>query len=147
MERGDGLARYIRSILLPLPRYTGPNGRCHWHQTSEHAKADKAISYSESLAMGYTTRILRPAIIIEWYASSNRRIDVDNCQGRCKYLIDGLTLAGWWEDDSEIEQVTTRRFLPKDGFYKGKVRVLAYSLVGSPQIDPISALPKTPPKP
>lgn len=141
------MTRDIRSILLPLPAYTGANGRCHFHATNEKAKFDKATSYSESLAMGLTTRILRPAIIIEWYAASNRRIDVDNCQGRCKYLIDGLTLAGWWEDDSEIEQVTTRRFLPKDGFYKARVRILAYSLVGSPRIDPISALPETPPKP
>jgi len=95
--------------------------------------------------MGLVTPIERPALIIEWYAATNRLIDVDNAQARCKYLIDGLTKAGWWGDDREIEQVTTRRFLPRDGLHTAKVRIIAYSLAGCPTIDSILGLPKTRP--
>jgi Holliday junction resolvase RusA-like endonuclease len=63
------------------------------------------------------------ALRIDWYCPTKRRIDCDNALSRCKSYIDGLTLAGWWADDSVIRSVTIAVHLP--GERRGVVVITA----------------------
>lgn len=113
-------------IILPLPRYEGPNGRSHWRIRNTQAKADKVLASREGRVGGAVTPIPLVALVIDWYCSTRRLIDCDNAYGRCKYFIDGLTSAGWWDDDRAIRATTIRRWLPGEAAgFKGRVVITA----------------------
>ena len=113
-------------VILPLPRYEGPNGRSHYRLKNQQAKADKLLALSEGRVDPGTQPMTCVAVIIDWYCATNRMLDVDNALGRCKYFIDGLTHAGWWIDDRVIRQTTIRRWLPGEAAgFKGRVIITA----------------------
>ncbi len=62
-------------------------------------------------------------IIIALFPDSKRRSDIDN---RIKPLLDALTCAGFWQDDSLISRITIERMpITKGG--KAVVVVLPYT--------------------
>lgn len=127
-------------VILPLPKYEGPNGRSHFRVKHQQSVIDKTLAYAE--AGNDVAGFDSVAVIIDWYCTTRRLIDCDNAHARCKYLLDGLTEAGWWPDDSAIRQVTIRRFLPGEGAgFKGRVVIHAMDhaehALRFPTIDPV----------
>lgn len=128
-------------VILPLPKYEGPNGRSHWRVRNTQAKSDKALASSEGRIGGRVDPISVVSLVIDWYCSTRRMIDTDNAHGRCKYFIDGLTSAGWWLDDRDIRSTTIRRWLPGEAAgFKSRVVITARSMEQAlrlVEIDPV----------
>ena len=114
-------------IILNLPYPNSAN--THWR----HARGRTYVSQS---GMRYRakvgdyiaeTELVAPdgflEIIVALYPDSKRRSDIDN---RIKPLLDALTHAGFWEDDSLISKITVERMsITKGG--KAAVIVLPYT--------------------
>jgi len=113
-------------VILPMPKYEGPNGRSHWRARNTQAKADKQLASLYGAIVGPEQPITVVSLVIDWYCATRRMIDTDNAHGRCKYFIDGLTSAGWWRDDKDIRATTIRRWFPGEGAgFKARVVITA----------------------
>jgi Holliday junction resolvase RusA-like endonuclease len=114
----------ILSIELPIPKVQGSNSRSHWVVRSRTAKSDRYVAFG--IAGG---RIDRKAlsvahVVIDWHCPTKRLIDCDNALSRCKSYLDGLTDAGWWDDDKAIRTVTITVH-PASDAVRGVVRISA----------------------
>ena len=114
-------------IILNLPYPNSAN--THWR----HARGRTYVSASgmryRAKVGEYMSRSELKApdgfleIIIALFPDSKRRADIDN---RIKPLLDALTHAGFWEDDSLISRITIERMdITKGG--KAVVLVLQYT--------------------
>lgn len=125
-----------RRIVLPIPTIEGSNSRAHWCVRQRAAKGDRFLAAVEARLHGLVGLISNPIVTVEWYAKTRRLLDCDNALSRCKSYIDGLTDAGWWEDDKDIREMTIRVYMPGEGAgYTGKVVITAREGVGLPKID------------
>ena len=114
-------------IILNLPYPNSAN--THWR----HARGRTYVSQSgmryRAKVGDYISEVRLSApngfleIIVALYPDSKRRADIDN---RIKPLLDALTHAGFWEDDSLISKITVERMgITKGG--KAVVIVLPYT--------------------
>ncbi len=113
-----------RCIELALPTVKGSNSRTHWVVRHRGAAIDRAYACAAAQRNAPSSEAMDAvALRIDWYCPTKRRIDCDNALSRCKSYIDGLTLAGWWADDSVIRSVTIAVHLP--GERRGVVVITA----------------------
>ena len=98
----------MNATVLPWPpAVLSQNARPH-----HFAKARATKSYRQ--IVGYhaqgAPKIDRPTVVIvPLVKPPQRRRDIDNIVGALKAAIDGLTDAGWWSDDSDLERLTIIR--------------------------------------
>jgi|688.fasta_scaffold14051_7 Holliday junction resolvase RusA-like endonuclease len=114
------------TIELPLPKVQGSNSRSHWVVRSRTAKSDRYVAFG--IAGGRVPRkpLSDAHVLIDWHCPTKRLIDCDNALSRCKSYLDGLTDAGWWEDDRAIRKVTIAVH-PATDRARGLVRITAMS--------------------
>ena len=110
------------TIHLPYP----PSGNHMWKHTrsGKHYLTDQARSYYEHVSMlvryekGASVEYAgRLAVTCYIYPPDNRRRDLDNVW---KVISDGLTKAGVWLDDTQIDHLTLIR---KEPVKQGVIRV------------------------
>lgn len=90
----------MNAILLPWPhKALSPNARAHWR--SKHS-ASRDARYKASVIGSGRKRLQKPVCAVVPLVATNRRRDLDNVLAGLKSALDGLTDAGWWEDDSLI---------------------------------------------
>lgn len=82
-------------IQLPWPsRDLSPNGRCHWAKKAKAIKAAKEQAYwltKEEKASITWEGVIH--LLIEFYAPTRRRYDLDNALASMKAQLDGIALA------------------------------------------------------
>lgn len=94
--------------VLPKPKGAGLNSRIHWAKRAKDTKSDR--SYAKFVGeLAAPKKKIRKAIVEVTWRGRGRLPDIDNIIGRCKAFIDGLTDAGWWEDDSDIVLIGAQR--------------------------------------
>lgn len=82
----------MTELILPWPPTDlSPNRRVHWAIKSRTAKSYRNACYLTARQQGLT-HIDAPRLhaTITFYPPSKRRIDLDNCVARIKYLIDAV---------------------------------------------------------
>jgi crossover junction endodeoxyribonuclease RusA len=91
---------------LPWP----PSTNTYWRTTrqgrtylSENGKQFKLDVQAAVLSLGYKRLEGRLAVNVTLFAPDKRRRDVDNFGG--KAVLDALTSAGLWQDDSQIDDL------------------------------------------
>lgn len=101
----------MNAIVVPWPpKELSPNARPH-----HMAKARAFKQYKQAVcyrARGFEC-IGSPRVCVVPLTVQHRNRDLDNICGSLKAAIDGLTEAGWWEDDSDLcrlELVPTKPF-------------------------------------
>jgi len=100
----------VNSIMLPFPsKLLGPNARVH-HMTKHRLTKDYRASTRLIAGQHQRLCLQRPVLGILPVSTTRRRRDLDNVLASLKAALDGLTDAGWWEDDSAILGISIRSF-------------------------------------
>jgi len=90
----------VNAALLSWPhKALSPNARAHY--LVKH-KASRAARYSASVIGTGGKRLQNPVCAVVPLVADQRHRDIDNVLAGLKSALDGLTDAGWWEDDSKI---------------------------------------------
>lgn len=103
-------------IRLPFP----PSMNRYWRHAVIHGRSCTLLSakgreFRENVLAAVLERFGRPKPLPTWcrlhvtidlHPPTRRSFDVDNF---VKGILDGLTHAGVWEDDSQVDQLTVRR--------------------------------------
>lgn len=76
-----------------------PNGRVHY--MTRHRAVSKYRALARYLGDGQK-RLRNPVCAVLPLVATRRRRDLDNVLASLKSAIDGLTDAGWWDDDHDI---------------------------------------------
>lgn len=96
-------------VCLPWPnRLLSPNARVHHMLKGKITRSSRA-AVALIASQGHKTMIARPSLAVIPIVTTRRRRDIDNVLASLKASIDGLTDAGWWSDDSELQSITVRR--------------------------------------
>jgi crossover junction endodeoxyribonuclease RusA len=91
----------VNKILIRWPdRALSPNGRVHY--MVRHKAVRNYRETARYLGLGQK-RLRNPLCAIVPLVATRRRRDLDNVLASLKSALDGLTDAGWWDDDSEID--------------------------------------------
>ena len=84
------------------PIALSPNSRVHYMQRHRAVVAYR----NEAALLGKTgRRIAEPVLCVVPIVKLRRRRDLDNILASLKPAIDGLTDAGWWDDDSQLRGI------------------------------------------
>lgn len=117
-------------IVLPFP----PSVNNYWRHTKAggHYICKAGVAYranviaacSDRAAGTYSGRI---ELLLKLYPPDKVRRDLDNC---CKALLDALSHAGVYEDDSQIDHLTLARMplAPPDGKVVAIIRETTWSM-------------------
>jgi len=90
----------MNAICLPWPdKALNPNARVHY--LMRHRAARKQRSHACYLGHG-GKRLQKPFCTVLPIVATRRRRDLDNVLASLKSALDGLTDAGWWDDDHHI---------------------------------------------
>jgi Holliday junction resolvase RusA-like endonuclease len=90
----------VNSVVLRWPDAAlSPNGRVHY--MTRHRAVTKYRSLARYLGDGQK-RLKKPVCAVLPLVATKRRRDLDNVLASLKSALDGLTDAGWWEDDHDI---------------------------------------------
>lgn len=76
-----------------------PNGRVHY--MTRHRAISKYRALARYLGDGQK-RLRKPVCAVLPLVATRRRRDLDNVLASLKSALDGLTDAGWWDDDHDI---------------------------------------------
>ncbi len=76
-----------------------PNGRVHY--MTRHRAVSKYRELARYLGDGQK-RLRKPVCAVLPLVATRRRRDLDNVLASLKSALDGLTDAGWWDDDHDI---------------------------------------------
>ena len=91
-------------ITLPVPPAAlKPNSRPHYMAKANATKRAKAVAATVGSQHRPPEPIKVPYVKLKWIVGDRRRRDGDNLMGWCKAYTDGLTLAGIWIDDKDVE--------------------------------------------
>ena len=113
------LATSHRLILaMALDPLLSPNARVHWAKRHKHGTTARETA-------GWLAREQRPArplsgplavsVTICWANKRGKLPDADNALAMCKPVLDGLTDAHVWHDDSQIDRLSVvQEHLDKD---------------------------------
>ena len=100
-------------IRLPLPpRALNPNSRVHW-AVKARAVTDMRLAASVT-ALGSSIRFTEPIIDAVFWHKTKKRRDRDNAIASCKAMIDGLSDAKLWDDDSCVHWGDVALMVDKD---------------------------------
>lgn len=120
-ESVGGFAMNERTVTLSFPMpasYMTMNQRKHWRWVATQKKKWRETAHLVGLEKAKKARALRrnkrALVHFIFPVSQNRRRDPHNYYPTVKPIIDGLTDAGFWPDDTP-EYVVTREPI----FYKG----------------------------
>lgn len=105
----------MNAVEIPWPPAAlSPNSRPHY--MLKHRETKRYRELAAYRANG-KKRLRNPVIAVLPLVATRRRRDLDNVLASLKSALDGLTDAGWWNDDSDIVGITIRKplFLPKSG--------------------------------
>lgn len=102
-----------------------PNARGHWRVKAAQVKAwRKAAAWTAAAAT--TERVgWRALVTVEFAVPDRRRRDPSNWGPTCKAIVDGLTDAGWWPDDTPDHVTVAEPILRLDPASPGRVRICA----------------------
>ncbi len=90
----------MNAVSLPWPDPAlSPNGRVHY--MVRHKAANKYRQTASYYGNG-ARRLAKPVCAILPLVATRRRRDLDNVLASLKSALDGLTDAGWWNDDHDI---------------------------------------------
>lgn len=120
------------NLTLPWP----PSANTYWRHPTKgklagrHLISEKGRAYREAVAWNVKAQLgaikptaARLAVEIEVFVPDRRRRDLDNLH---KGLLDSLTHAGVWADDSQIDDLRIRRVRDEKGdlIIAGMVKVV-----------------------
>jgi Holliday junction resolvase RusA-like endonuclease len=90
----------MNAVSLPWPDPAlSPNGRVHY--MVRHKAVNKYRQTASYYGNGART-LAKPVCAILPLVATRRRRDLDNVLASLKSALDGLTDAGWWNDDHDI---------------------------------------------
>lgn len=90
----------MNSAHIPWPcKALSPNARVHYMQRH---RAVRQYRFSVSYLAHGQKRLRKPVCAILPLVGTRRRRDLDNVLASLKSALDGLTDAGWWDDDHDI---------------------------------------------
>jgi len=90
----------LNVVTLRYPdRTLSPNGRAHY--LTRHRALTKYRALARYLGGGQE-RLKKPVCGVLPLVATRRRRDLDNVLASLKSALDGLTDAGWWNDDHDI---------------------------------------------
>ena len=109
----DTVTMTHRLVLgMALDPLLSPNARAHWAKRHKHgasARREAGWLAKEQRPAHPLTGPLAVSVTICWAGKRGRLPDADNALAMCKPALDGLTDAGVWGDDRQIEQLTVRQ--------------------------------------
>ena len=124
VPRGIGLQAGSMNIVLPWP----PTVNTYWRSvngrvliSADGRRYRQAIADQAVLERWSTVGSDRVRVVIEAWAPDKRRRDLDNV---LKSLLDALTFAGVWEDDSQVDDLRIFRAPLVGGMVKVNVEAL-----------------------
>lgn len=71
--------------------------------------ASEITALSEMQAQGVKGGWKSASVAVTWYSPTKRFLDRDNMRSMLKHTLDGLTRAGLWIDDNDVDIVTVDR--------------------------------------
>ncbi len=90
----------MNAVLLRWPSpVLSPNARAHY--MTKH-RATRSYRQTTCIMGRGQKRLQNPACAILPLVATRRRRDLDNVLASLKSALDGLTDAGWWDDDHKI---------------------------------------------
>lgn len=71
--------------------------------------ATEMIALSEMQVQGVNGKWKAATVAVTWYSPTKRFLDRDNIRAMLKSTLDGLTRAGLWIDDNDVDIVSVDR--------------------------------------
>lgn len=87
------------TILAPAP-YLNANDREHWAPRARKVRAWRSAAHAGGARFANTAPPGRKDVFVRLDVPDKRRRDPANYAPTIKAIIDGLTDAGWWPDDT-----------------------------------------------
>lgn len=115
----DTVTMTHRLVLgMALDPLLSPNARAHWAKRHKHgasARREAGWLAKEQRPAHPLTGPLAVSVTICWAGKRGRLPDADNALAMCKPVLDGLTDAHVWHDDSQIDRLSVvQEHLDKD---------------------------------
>ena len=81
--------------------FMNANHRHHWSRKGRDTKAWRTAAWAHARSENLAPRDRRARVIVVFHHADRRRRDVGNLAPTAKAIVDGLTDAGLWPDDSD----------------------------------------------
>ena len=85
--------------------FMNANHRHHWSRKGRDTKAWRTAAWAHARNENLAPRDRRARVIVVFHRTGRRRCDVGNLAPTAKAIVDGLTDAGLWPDDSDAHLV------------------------------------------
>ena len=85
--------------------FMNANHRHHWSRKGRDTKAWRTAAWAHARSENLAPRDRRARVIVVFHRTGRRRCDVGNLAPTAKAIVDGLTDAGLWPDDSDAHLV------------------------------------------
>ena len=97
---------YPVNLTIPAPApFLNANHRPHWAARARDTRAWREAAWANARSKNLTPRAARAHVTVVFHHADRRRRDVGNLAPTAKAIVDGLTDAGLWPDDSDAHLV------------------------------------------
>ena len=94
------------NLTIPAPApFLNANHRHHWARKARDTKAWRTAAWAQARSERLAPRQSRAHVIVVFHRERRRHADVGNLAPTAKAIVDGLTDAGLWPDDSDAHLV------------------------------------------
>jgi Holliday junction resolvase RusA-like endonuclease len=117
----------MNAVRLPWPPVAlSNNGRASWQQKWRAGQQYRSIAAVTARSQcPPIVRLFEPVVAIIPLTVVRRKRDLDNITGAMKSMLDGLTDAGWWDDDSDMALLMSVKTPPRKAWEDPTVLVYA----------------------